>query len=215
MKKAVIFDLDGTLLDTLDDLADSMNCVMDKFGYPQHPRDAYKFFVGDGMEMLSRRSLPEEKRDQASVARCWAAMREEYGRRWADKTKPYAGIPELLTELSRKKVSIGIYTNKPHDFALKVVETLLPHWRFVGVIGQRPGGPKKPDPAGALEIARLVGVSSDDCLYVGDSNTDMHTATAAGMFAIGVLWGFRGRDELRESGANALIGCPEELLGYL
>jgi phosphoglycolate phosphatase len=213
--QAVIFDLDGTLLNTLDDLADSLNRVLASSGFPQHGLDAYRYFVGDGVENLVRRALPENARDKATLARCVAGMRTEYGAHWADKTRPYDGIPGLLDNLLARGLRMAVLSNKPDNFTQLTVSSLLSKWRFELVLGERPGVPRKPDPGGALEIARAFGLAPAQFLYLGDTRTDMLTANAAGMFAVGVLWGFRPEEELKSSGAKALIGRPEELLNYL
>jgi phosphoglycolate phosphatase len=214
--QAVIFDVDGTLLDSLEDLADSMNVILQQFGFPVHHLDRYKYFVGDGMENLVRRSLPEERRqDEAVVAECFARMREEYGKRWKTKTHLYEGISELLDSLAGLGVRMSVLSNKPDDFTKKVVKELLGRWRFEHVFGERSSVPRKPDPAAALEIAQLSRISPDGFLYLGDTATDMRTASAAGMFAVGALWGFRQSDELLSGGAKVLIGNPLELLHLL
>ncbi len=213
--KAVIFDLDGTLLDTIDDLADSMNFVLDRFQYPTHAVEKYKYFVGDGMLTLVKRALPQEVCTEETAVQCLEAMREEYAQRWADKSKPYKGIPELLDALQAKGIKINILSNKPHEFTQEVVKKLLPDWNFEIIFGERKGIPKKPDPAGALEICSLLGLKPEQVLYLGDTNTDMITANAAGMHAVGVTWGFRPAEELLEHGAKVLIDAPEELLSLL
>lgn len=213
--RAVIFDLDGTLLDTLDDLAGAMNHVLVQEGLPAHPVDAYRYFVGDGMEMLVRRALPPERLDPTTVARALAAMRAEYDGRCADKTRPYPGIPELLDALARRTVPFAVFSNKPHEAAVDLVGRLLGRWEFAAVVGARPGYPVKPDPTGALEVAGLLGAAPGECLYLGDTGTDMRTARAAGMRAVGALWGFRPAAELLEAGAHALAASPADVLGLL
>lgn len=214
--QAVIFDVDGTLLDSLEDLADSMDVVLRQNDFPVHSLDRYKYFVGNGMENLVRRARPEERRgDEALVAECFDRMREEYAERWNAKTRPYEGIPELLDALAGLNVRMSVLSNKPHDFTRKVVGELLGRWRFDYVFGERLSVPRKPDPAAALEIAGLSGISPGRFLYLGDTATDMRTATAAGMFAVGALWGFRMADELLSAGAMALIRNPLELLPLL
>ncbi len=214
--RAVIFDLDGTLLNTLEDLANCMNDVLDRSGFLPHRVEAYKYFVGDGMENLVRRALPEGKRhDEATVAECLAAMRWEYGNRWKERTRPYEGIPQLLDALVKRGIKIAVLSNKPDEFTRKMVAELLPHWTFDPVFGERPPVPRKPDPSGALEIANHLKIPAGDFLYLGDTNTDMQTAVAAHMQAIGVLWGFRGADELLASGAETLIETPMSLLKLL
>jgi phosphoglycolate phosphatase len=208
---AAIFDLDGTLVDSLEDLADSVNQVLEESGYPPHPLHAYRRFVGDGIVALVRRALPPSARDQQSLARCTDEMRDVYAERWNRKTRPYRGIPELLTELERRGIVTGVLSNKPHAMTQKVVGELLPTSRFDAVLGAEAGFPRKPDPAGALEAARMMNVSPEKTVYFGDSDTDMHTANAAGMYAVGVLWGFRDGDELRAAGARTLVSSPDEI----
>lgn len=213
--RVVCFDLDGTLLDTLDDLADSMNATLEGLGLPQHPKGAYRIMVGDGMAMLARRSLPEHRRDEVTVADTLARMRSQYALRWAVNSRPYAGIDELLRELSRRGVACAVLSNKPHDFTRMCVEKLLAEHRFAVVQGVQEGVPPKPDPSGALGVARRLGVSPDQVLYVGDTDTDMETARAAGMFSLGVTWGFRDEAELRQHGAGAILHHPLQLLDWL
>ena len=213
--RAAIFDLDGTLLDTLEDLADSMNAVLRNMGYPEHAVEAYRYFVGDGMEMLARRTLPESAVSDEQIARTMAGMEEEYGRRWADKTRPYPGIPEMLDELERRRIPKAVLSNKPDPFTKLTVKELLAGWTFDPVLGIRPGVPKKPDPVGALEIAAHLQIAPGEFLYLGDTNTDMQTAHSAGMFALGATWGFRPGTELKASGARRLLDHPSELLALL
>lgn len=210
--QAVLFDLDGTLLDTIDDLADSMNASLSAMALPPYPVDRYRVMVGDGMKMLAHRVLPEDRQDEASIARCMAGMRDAYEQRWQAKSRPYDGIPELLDALTDLELPGVVLSNKPHDFTEKVVATLLPNWRFACVLGARPGVPTKPDPTGALEIASQLGVAPERFLYLGDTNTDMLTAVAAGMYPVGVLWGFRSAEELTAAGARMLIARPMELM---
>lgn len=214
--RAVLFDLDGTLLDTIQDLAESMNRVLRSFHFPPHDVEAYKYFVGDGMENLARRAIPEKYREEeATVARCVAAMRHEYEKRWAQSTLPYRGVPELLNGLTAREISMAVLSNKPDDFTKMIVSRLLDGWRFKAVLGARPNVPKKPDPAAALEIARLMGIPPHQFLYLGDTNTDMNTAVSAGMYPVGALWGFRKADELTAGGAKELIQHPTDLLRLL
>jgi phosphoglycolate phosphatase len=213
--KAVIFDLDGTLLDTIGDLTDSMNLTLSRFGFKGHDQETYKYFIGDGIEALVQRALPPENREEEMVARGVTAMREEYAVRWDKKTLPYPGIPELLDTLSQKGWPLSILSNKPDDSTRMVVAKLLPRWSFQVILGSRPSVPKKPDPAAALEIAGLLNMSPAHFLYLGDTGTDMKTAVRAGMFPVGVLWGFRTAQELLADGARVLIEKPLDLLQYL
>ncbi len=213
--KAIVFDLDGTLLDTLEDLADSTNAALAAMGLPEHPVDAYRYFVGDGLENLVRRTMGSRAGDPAEVARGVELARREYARRWADKSKPYAGVPELLDELTARGIPMAIFSNKPDEFTQLCVTRLLPSWRFAAVRGATAEFPKKPDPAGALAVATKLGVAPADVLYLGDTNTDMRTAIAAGMYPVGALWGFRTADELRDAGAAVLVKSPMDLLAVL
>ncbi len=213
--RAVIFDLDGTLLDSLEDLADSMNAVLLRSGLPTHPLDAYRYFVGEGIEMLVRRAVPEPERTPERLALHAAAMRAEYEIRSVVKTRPYPGVPGLLDALQSREVPTAILSNKPHEATVDVVARLLGRWSFRAVLGARPSAPKKPDPAGALEIAAGLGVPPGEILYLGDTATDMRTARAAAMKAVGALWGFRTADELREAGAEFLARNPADLLDLL
>ena len=210
--RAAIFDLDGTLLDTLHDLADSANEALAAAGLPAHPVDSYRTFVGDGINMLVQRILPPGQCDDEMVAHVLALYRAAYGRGWNKKTRPYAGIPETLHELSFKPVKLAVLSNKPQKFTELCITHLLPGNPFQLIHGQRDNVPRKPDPGGALEIARAFQVLPGEVLFIGDSKTDMDTATAAGMRAIGVSWGFRPVEELVEHGAERVVNRPAELL---
>jgi phosphoglycolate phosphatase len=213
--RALIFDLDGTLLDTLEDLADSMNAVLTSEGFVRHPVDAYRYFVGDGVEMLVRRAMGLQNPEDRLVRHCMRRMEEEYGRRWANKARRYPEIDELLDELEKRALPKAIFSNKPEAFTHLIVEQFLAGWQFAAIRGARPDFPKKPDPAGALEIAAQWAIEPSDILYLGDTNTDMKTAGAAGMFAVGATWGFRPAAELAASGADRLVEHPLEVLACL
>jgi phosphoglycolate phosphatase len=214
--KAVLFDLDGTLLNTLEDLADSMNAVLATRGYATHQISRYRYFVGDGVEVLARRALPPTlANNEAEVRACVLAMRDEYGARWRHKTRLYPGISELLDGLTSKGVLLTILSNKPHAFVEEIAHYFFRQWGFASTQGARPEVPRKPDPEAALAICRNLGMSPEDFLYLGDTNTDMQTATAAGMFPVGALWGFRPEEELREAGARFLAASPPDLLSLL
>jgi phosphoglycolate phosphatase len=213
--RAVMFDLDGTLLDTLDDLADAMNFALRQMGCPPHEVAAYKYFVGDGVVNLAWRTLPPDRHDEQTVAQVVALMRERYSEHWADKTRPYEGVEDLLGELATRSLPMAVLSNKPDDFTRQMVAKFFPEVPFKFVLGVRPNGPIKPDPKGALETADALDVSPDEFLYLGDTNTDMQTANAAGMFAVGALWGFRPAEELLQHGAKSLIASPMDLLQHL
>ncbi len=214
-RQAVIFDLDGTLLDTLEDLSDSGNHTLARYGFPTHPIDAYRYFIGDGVGMLIRRMLPEGQRDEETIGKVTETYRGEYGRRWNAKTRPYDGIGELLDALTVARIKTAVLSNKPHELTQKCVGALLSQWTFDVAMGHRDGIARKPDPAGALWIARQWELAPSEIVYVGDTATDMQTAVAAGMYPCGVVWGFRPAEELQASGAKALIQRPLELLGVL
>lgn len=214
--KCVLFDLDGTLVDSLVDLADSMNRVLARQGLPTHPVQAYRYFVGEGISTLVQRALPAEARQEEDfVQECARKMRQEYAGHWADTTRPYPGIAELLDTLTGRGIEMAILSNKPDELTRQVARTLLPEWHFAAVAGARETIPRKPDPAGALRIADLLRREPADFLYLGDTSTDMQTARAARMFALGALWGFRTADELKEHGAQALLSVPMELCPLL
>ena len=213
--RAVLFDLDGTLLDTIADLTDAMNVALASLGLAGHGVEACKYYVGDGLRNFAARALPAGARDEATLDRCCERFRAAYAECWHVKTRPFEGIPELLDGLAERGVTRTVLSNKPDDFTKRLVREMLGRWEFAAVRGVRADGLKKPDPAGAVEIAEQVGVPPAGFLYLGDTDTDMQTATAAGMHAVGVTWGFRPAEELRAHGAEALIDRPTELLGLL
>ncbi|MFC1633542.1 HAD family hydrolase [Planctomycetota bacterium] len=211
----MLFDLDGTLLDTLADIANSANAALVRLGFPTHPVDAYRYFVGDGSDCLIRRVLPEDYRDELTVKKCHKVALDEYAKRWAENTQPYPGILELLSELEKRGVPKAVLSNKHDNFTKIIVEKLLPGTSFHIVRGALPSVPIKPDPTAALQIAEEMNIPPARFLYLGDTNTDMQTATAAGMFGAGVLWGFRTAEELTAHGAKALLKTPDEVLNLL
>ena len=213
--KSVLFDLDGTLLDTHEDIGDSTNLALRHLGFPERGLESYKYLIGDGLEALVRQVLPENRCDAAMTAECAALVRTEYGRRWSYKTRPYEGVAELLDALTDREIPMAVLSNKPDDLARLCVAHLLPRWKFAATLGASPSLPKKPDPAGALEIAGQLRLDTAEIVYLGDTGTDMETATAAGMFPVGALWGFRTADEMIAHGAEVLIRKPMELLDIL
>ena len=215
MFKAVLFDLDGTLLYTLKDVADAMNKALEHFGYPVHPVDAYKYFIGESVETEARRALPESARDPAFIKKLALYSEEIYDKCWGDNTHPYEGIPELLTELPRRGLTSVILSNKNDRFTKVMVEKILSQWQFKIVQGAIPDAPLKPDPTLALRIAKQLQIPPEQFLYLGDTNTDMQTAVSSGMFPVGCLWGYRTADELLASGAKVLINHPAEVLGII
>jgi phosphoglycolate phosphatase len=181
-------------------------------GFPTHPIESYRRFVGDGAGCLARRALPEDHQDDETVERCREVIAQEYAKCWADNTKPYPGVPELLAELQVRGVPMAVLSNKPHDATRTVVEGYFPDCHFNIVRGALPSVPIKPDPAGALQIAEELDILPGRFVYLGDTDTDMRTAVAAGMFAAGALWGFRDAEELVATGAEALVKTPQEVL---
>jgi len=213
--KAVLFDLDGTLLDTIEDLSDSMNAALAELGSPSRTVAECKRFVGDGVRAFAERSLPQDRRDEKTVSQCIALARRHYASNWANKTQPYEGIPELLDALTQRGLKLAVLSNKPDDTTQLCVGKLLSNWRFEVVQGVCDGVEPKPDPSGAIGVAATLGVAPEQFLYVGDTNTDMLTANAAGMHAVGVLWGFRTAEELTNHGAAMLLGSPCDLIELL
>jgi len=212
---AALFDLDGTLLNTLEDIADSANAALERAGFATHPTPAYRTFVGEGVRLLAERALPEGSRDDATVESIMDAIREEYGHRWADKTRPYDGIAAMLAQLGELRVRMAILSNKPDDSTKMCAARLLPEGAFEIVLGARDGVPRKPDPTAAVEIASRMGFAPGEFLYLGDTRTDMQTAIGAGMFPVGALWGFRDEMELREAGARELVRSPAEVVALV
>ncbi len=212
---AVLFDLDGTLLDTLRDISQACNCVLIEHGFPPHPIDAYQYLVGDGARVLLSRAIPEGHRNEATIDVCLTDYIAEYARGWNVHTQPYEGIGDLLDALTERGIKLAVLSNKPHPFTVQCVDTFLARWCFHTVLGQTDGFPRKPDPASALDVARRLGTTPDRVCYVGDTATDMQTASGAGMFAVGVLWGFRERAELEANGASLIIAHPRELLSLI
>ncbi|WP_165250042.1 HAD family hydrolase [Paludisphaera soli] len=214
--RAVLFDLDGTLLDTLEDIGRSANQALQEGGFPLHPIDSYRRFIGDGVAMLFQRALPPDAAlDQVAVSTCVAAFGRFYGDGWNVATRLYPGIAGLLDALAARSIPTAVLSNKPDHFTRRCVSHHLADWPFAVVLGQREGTPRKPDPAGAHEIAEALGLDPAEILYLGDSSVDMTTANRAGMFAVGACWGFRGVEELRVHGAVATIAAPGELLRLL
>jgi phosphoglycolate phosphatase len=213
--QAVIFDLDGTLLDTLADIADAVNRMLAARGYPKHTEQDYRWFVGDGSAMLITRALPPDCRDAENVQACLQRFIADYTEHWHCKTAPYPGIVELLETLQTRRLELAVVTNKPHRFAAKMIAHYFPKTSFDPIFGQREGIPKKPDPTQALAAALQMAVAPHDCLFVGDSAVDIKTARRAGMLSIGASWGFRPRSELTDAGADHIIDHPMDVLSLL
>ncbi|MFA5864951.1 MAG: HAD family hydrolase [Phycisphaerae bacterium] len=210
---AVIFDLDGTLADTLKDLADATNWGLAKLGQPQHRLDNYRYLVGTGRTELCRKALPENRQDL--VEQLIVLMTDYYAKHCFDTTLPYPGIEDLLNNLSAQNIKLAVLSNKPQNFVELTLERLFGRFRFSAVVGDCDDKPRKPDPTGALSIAKALKLPPQQIAYVGDTSTDMQTANRAKMFAIGVSWGFRERQELIDHGANVIVDTPDALYRVL
>lgn len=210
--KAAIFDLDGTLINSLEDIADSLNGVLTKNGFPTHSLERYRYLVGYGVRQLVEHGIPEVHRHSETVEKCLTEYREAYRQNWNMKTKPYDGIPEMLEGLAGSSVKLAVLSNKADDMTKLCVRQFLPEGQFEVVMGQRDGIPRKPDPQSALMIAGELNISPNEIAYFGDTSVDMQTANSSGMYAVGVLWGFRSRKELEENGAKYLCENPSQIL---
>ena len=214
--RAAIFDLDGTLINSLEDLADSVNEMLEHYGFPTHPLEPYRYYVGNGARKLLERTLPRERATNKNFVD--EALRYYdgcYQRHLTIKTKPYDGIIAMLDRLKALRIPLGIVTNKQDFAAQEITAKLFPSGMFDEVIGDRDGLPRKPDPAKALKIAAAFGVEPSGVAYFGDTSVDMQTAINAGFLPIGVTWGFRPESELLESGARLIIHHPLELFEHV
>ena len=216
MKKAVIFDLDGTLSDSLASIKYCADLAVEPWGYGPFSEEQYKYFVGDGAANLIKRCLAAGGDTQlVYFEEAFARYREIFSKHCMYQVKPYDGIPQLLAALKEKGLKIMVLSNKPHAQTIDVVETLFGKGYFDVVQGQKPEVPIKPSPAGVYKILEQLSLEIDDILYLGDTGTDMLTGKSAGAFTVGVLWGFRKREELEENGADAIIAHPLEALEYI
>lgn len=211
----VIFDLDGTLLDTLGDLAAAGERVCAAHGWPPHTEDAYRRFVGNGIPKLVERFSPPARRDADTLAATLAEFKAEYAAHMLDRTHPYPGIPALLAALARQGVQMAVYSNKDDALAGRVVAHYFGAGTFAAVHGARPGVPTKPDPQGVRALLKELGADAARTVFVGDSDVDVYTAHNAGLPCCGVLWGFRGRAELTAAGAECLAADEQELQNIL
>lgn len=213
--RGIIFDLDGTLVDSIEDLADSMNTVLRSNNLPVHELQAYKYFVGNGIRNLVRRAIPEKERSEELITKCYQSMIETYRDNCMNKTKPYDGIPDLLNELTARNMKLAVFSNKAHELTKKIVSELLPYWNFEVVKGLSDEALKKPSPVGALQISKAFGIIPEEIVYLGDTGVDMETANKAGMYPVGVLWGFRTKEELTATGAKYILNSPMDLIQIL
>jgi phosphoglycolate phosphatase len=207
----IIFDLDGTLLDTIEDLAESVNHALKQYHFPTHPLESYRYFVGNGVNKLLERALPEGKRSSDFVSMLKVEFIKHYFAHADKYTRPYPGVSELLASVQAKGIKLGIASNKVHEATVQLPKGFFPDINFIAVIGQREGFAVKPNPAILEEIIEIAGIKKENTLYVGDSGVDVATANNAKVPFVGVLWGFRPRKELEEVGASRFVETVEEL----
>jgi len=218
---AVIFDMDGTLLNTLADIAHSINSILQQHGFSPHPPDSYRMMVGSGLRLAVARAIEagSGQHGEEPAGELIDLMAEEVGAAYAadpaSRTSFYDGIAGLLTSLADRGTPMSILSNKPDGLVQLIEREFLSQWSFRGILGARDGSPKKPDPTTALELANRMGADPAEVLFLGDSGIDMMTARQAGMLAVGALWGFRGADELWSAGAVAVVNHPEEILSLV
>lgn len=211
MKKLAIFDLDGTLLNTIEDLGYAANHALQAHGYPTHSIASYPFFVGNGVRRLIERVLPEDARTEATIDRLLITFKEYYNDHNTDYTKPYEGIPELLSLLSSRGVAIAVASNKYQAATEKLISHFFPTLSFIAVEGQKEGVPVKPDPSIVFEILAKAKTPKADTIYIGDSGVDMETARRACVDSVGVTWGFRPEKELVENHADTIVNSPGDI----
>lgn len=211
MKKLVIFDLDGTLLNTIADLANSSNYALKVLGYPIHEPDKYNFMVGNGINKLFERALPDGEKTEENVLRVRQEFVPYYDQHNADKSRPYPGVTELLETLQTAGMQLAVASNKYQAATEKLIAHYFPNIKFTAVFGQREGIPVKPDPIIVKEILQIAKVQEEETLYVGDSGVDMQTAINAGVTSCGVTWGFRPRTELESFHPDHIVDNAEEI----
>ena len=211
MKKLAIFDLDGTLLNTIEDLGYAANHALQAHGYPTHSIASYPFFVGNGVRRLIERVLPEDARTEATIDRLLVTFKEYYNDHNTDYTKPYEGIPELLSLLSSRGVAIAVASNKYQAATEKLISHFFPTLSFIAGEGQKEGVPVKPDPSIVFEILAKAKTPKADTIYIGDSGVDMETARRACVDSVGVTWGFRPEKELVENHADTIVNSPDDI----
>lgn len=210
MRPGLIFDLDGTLVDSLPGIAASLNRSLRQLGLPTHDTAAVRSFIGNGSLELARKAAPAGSPDELA-RRIEAAFKVDYAATWPDGTAPYAGIPECLAALAAAGFPLAVLSNKPHDFTVEIVERLFPRLPFAPVFGQRPEIPRKPDPEAALQIARHWGLAPEQCRFIGDSTIDLATAAAAGIPAVAVAWGYHDAADLAAAGADSPLATVADL----
>ncbi len=214
--KLCIFDLDGTLINSLYDLADAMNYALKKNRLPTHDREKYRFMVGNGISVLADRAMVvPEGTDSQLKQQILADFNSYYNAHNTDLTVSYEGIPELLTQLDGLGIQYAVLSNKPDEFAPRIVKALFPQHQFAAVWGKRDYFPRKPDPTSVLALIQALGFDSEECLYIGDSDVDIKTARNAGLRNVGVSWGFRPVSELQAAGADFIANKPDQIISHL
>ena len=212
--KGIIFDLDGTLVNSLEDISDAMNTVLTGLNYPTHTYDAYQYFIGSGLRNLVSKALPASNNTEADIENCFNCMITEYREICTLKTKPYKGIIELLDNLTSKNIKLAVFSNKADELTKKIAAEIFPDY-FQAAVGLTTEALKKPNPFEAIEISKNWNLKPEEILFVGDSDIDMQTAANANMFAVGVSWGYRTEEELITSGAKVVINSPLDLVEVL
>lgn len=212
--KGIIFDLDGTLLDTIEDISDSVNMALMEFGFPTHTYEEYKLKLGNGFRDLIEKSVPDGS-DKDTIDKVLDLFTKYYKDNFKNKTKQYNGIIELLEVLNRKGYKLAINSNKRDDYTNSLSSKIFSQIPFIAVFGERRGIPKKPDPTSTLEIVGLMGLTNREVIFIGDSNTDILTANNAKVDSIGVTWGFRTYEELKSNGATYIVSDPMEILNIV
>ena len=212
--KGVIFDLDGTLVNSLQDIADSMNIVLKSYNYPTHSYEKHQSFIGSGIRSLVIKSLPLVHNDEIHIDSCFNSMIEVYRDKCTHKTKPYDGIIELLDILNSRNIKLSVLSNKADEFTKKITQALFPEY-FDPIVGLTMEAHKKPNPFGAVKISKTLDVKPEEIIYIGDTGIDMQTANNANMFAVGVTWGYRPKEELTSNGANFILSNPMDLIQIL
>jgi phosphoglycolate phosphatase len=212
--KGIIFDLDGTLVNSLEDIADAMNSVLQGLNHPTHSYAAYQYFIGSGLRNLVSKALPVTHNNETHINQCYHLMVDVYRNNCTIKTKAYDGIFELLDELKSRNIKLSVFSNKADDLTKEITATLFPDY-FNPIIGLTTEALKKPNPFKTVEISNSLGLKAEEIIFVGDSGIDMQTATNANMFAVGVSWGYRSAEELIADGAKQVLNQPADLLAIL
>ncbi|MFH6961616.1 HAD family hydrolase [Flavobacterium plurextorum] len=212
--KGIIFDLDGTLVDSLHDISDAMNTVLENLNYPTHTYDTYQYFIGSGLRNLVSKALPSSNNKEEQIEICFEMMIQEYRKICTSKTKPYDGIVELLENLTSQNIKLAVFSNKADELTKKIASEIFPN-HFDAAVGLSTEELKKPNPFEAIEISKKWNLKPEEILFVGDSDIDMKTAVNANMFPVGVSWGYRTEEELKSSGAKLVINNASELIEIL